>query len=559
MKRIIYIIVVCWPLAMQAQDFHWSQIQMNPIYLNPAFTGFAKKANRITGIYRDQWRSVPVPYSTTHVSYDRKLWFNDETGIRLGLGGQLLYDQAGDGALSTFRPALNLAAGKYFNKSKQLVSIGVQGAWSRKQLDFSKLTFDTQYDGVVYNPDLPQGEVVAGDNAAYFDLGLGINFQSQIKENSSLDIGFSAFNVNRPGYIFLSGSEANVAPRMMFYSKADVQLGQSSWQFNPGVYYQSQEKFQQTLLQTLFTVAVGKQTEGLQDTRLTFGPGYRIGDAVVGYIGVCWKDLKIGFAFDGNVSGFNLATRGRGAYELAVNYEWEKKKKPLPEEFIPEDEAPKEEQEEQLLEESIVEVIDQPVAEVTEPISPLELKLLQFETDLKVMPPLRLFFDNDRPNPRTRATSTALSYTDAFKDYKVAQAQFIEMGTDDFESFFSDNIQRGFDDLMATLDKIETLLSNGKSIQIELRGFASPLSSPGYNLALTERRIMSVDNLLISYNAGTLRRFIDSGQLDIKRNPLGDTMANKAVSADLRDKKNSVYSTAASFERRVELMILKVE
>jgi type IX secretion system PorP/SprF family membrane protein len=560
MKRIILILIACLPLAMQAQDFHWSQINMNPIYLNPAFTGFANKANRITGLYRDQWRSVPVPYSTTHVSYDRKLWHDAETGIRLGIGGQLLYDKAGDGALSTFRPAVNFAAGKYFNSEKQLVTLGVQGAWARKQLDFSKLTFDTQYDGVIYNPDLPQGEVVAGDNASYFDLGLGINFQSKIKEKSKLDIGFSAFNLTSPGYSFLSGSEAEVAPRLMAYGKADVQLGQSSWQFHPGVYYQSQEKFQQTLLQSLFSVTIGKNVEGMQDTRLQFGPGYRLGDAVVGYVGVLWKDLKVGFAFDGNVSDFNVATRGRGAYELAVNYEWERKKKPEPEEFEPViEEEPEEEEEEELIEEEVVEVIEEVIVEKIDPITPLERKLLQFEADLKIMPPVRLFFDNDRPNPRTRQTTTEVTFAEAFEDYKTVKPQFVERGGDDFTAFFVDNVQKGFEELNATLEKFEALLAAGKSIGVELRGFASPLSNPSYNLSLTERRIAAINNYLLTWNNGVLKSYIESGKLTIAGNPLGDTKANQAVSSDAKDKKNSIYSTAASFERRVELMILKVQ
>ena len=58
-----------------AQDPHFSQIQYNPLYLNPAFAGVTEygKANRLTGLYRDQWRTLPVPYSTTTASYDRLL------------------------------------------------------------------------------------------------------------------------------------------------------------------------------------------------------------------------------------------------------------------------------------------------------------------------------------------------------------------------------------------------------------------------------------------------------------------------------------------------------
>lgn len=569
-KVIILLSFILAGIAVQAQDFHWSQIHLNPVYLNPAFTGFANKANRVTGIYRDQWRAIPVPYSTTHLSYDRKL-FHNEAGWRMGLGAQLLYDKAGDGALSTIRPGINAAIGKYFNSSKQLVTLGVQGAWARKQLDFSKLTFDTQYDGVTYNPGLDPGEQIAGDNASYFDLGAGLNFQSKMGEKSLLDLGFSAFNLTRPSYNFLSGSTAEVGQRLMAYGKADIQLGQSQWQFNPGVYYQNQDKAQQTLLQSLFTVGLGKEVEGLKETKLSFGPGYRIGDAIVGYVGVIWKDLKVGFAFDGNVSDLRTATGGRGAYEVALNYEWEKKKKPEPKEFddVPvEEEEEKEEPKKDEPEEEIgiVELpVEEPLLTDVKPISPvdptveLEKLLTQFKTDLLMMQPVRLFFDNDQPNPKTRLTSTSVTYEQTVKAYSEAQAKYAGVVGEEADAFFDEQVQKGFNDLKATLLKTEALLKAGKKVNVELKGFASPLSNPAYNEPLSSRRISSVMNYLKTWNNGALSSYIESGQLSFTQMPLGDTKTNKGVSADAKDLKNAVYSPNAAFERRVELMFISIQ
>lgn len=563
MKRIALIISIFllpW-MALKAQDFHWSHIHLNPVYLNPAFTGFANKANRITGIYRDQWRSVPVPYSTTHASYDRKI-FESEQGWRAGIGVQLLYDKAGDGALSTFRPALNLAIGKYFNHSNQVIQIGLQGAYARKQIDFSKLSFDTQYDGVIYNPNIDPGETVAGDNAGYFDLGTGINFNSKLKEKGNIDIGFSAFNLTSPAYSFLSGSEASVSPRVMAYTKADVQLGQSAWSFLPGVYFQNQGEARQTLLQSLFSVELGKKVEDMRQTSLVFGPGYRIGDAVVGYVGMNWKDLKVGFSFDGNVSDFNVATRGRGAYEIAVYYEWEKKKKPEPEEFEEEPVVEEEpEEEEEVIETPPADTVETEriVVERVDPVDPLQQLLVQFEADLKMLPPVLLFFDNDQPNPKTRLVSTEVSYEASFNEYKSKKAKFVEMSGEYFTNFFNNRVEQGYAQLHETFTKMEALLKSGKTAEIELRGFASPLSNSSYNEALSSRRISSIINYMSTWNNGALKPYIDNGKLIIRSNPFGDTKSVGGVSADPKDTKNSVYSTEASFERRVELTIIRID
>ena len=55
MKRylILGLLLVASAKLMIAQDPHFSQIQYNPLYLNPAFAGVTEygKANRLAGLY----------------------------------------------------------------------------------------------------------------------------------------------------------------------------------------------------------------------------------------------------------------------------------------------------------------------------------------------------------------------------------------------------------------------------------------------------------------------------------------------------------------------------
>jgi type IX secretion system PorP/SprF family membrane protein len=546
MNKILTLVgcLVLLPFIVKGQDFHWSLIHLNPIYLNPANTGFAKKKNRITGIYRDQWRAVPVPYSTTNIAYDRNL-FQSESGWRIGLGAQLLYDKAGDGALTTFRPAISAAIGKFFNENKQVIQFGVNGAYARKQIDFTKLTFDAQFDGVNYNPNLSNGEQIAGDKASYFDLGLGVNFNSKLKTFGTIDVGFSSFNLTSPKYSFLSGSEASVEPRMMAYTKANINLGKSNWTFNPGVYYQNQNKAQETLIQSIFGVKLGET----KTTELQFGPGYRIGDAVVGYVGLNWKDLKVGFAFDGNVSDLKTATNGRGAYELALNYEWEKKKKPEPELFEPPLEEPVEEP---VVEEpEVIEVPEQPfVMEV-----PKKSKVDSLTESLRLRAAVELFYANDQPNPRTRDTTTSVSYDETYATYINDLGKI----TNDQDAKFAEKVKSSNDQLDKLLGDIKALLSEGKSIVAEVRGFASPIASSDYNVKLTKRRAVALINYLKKWDNGALLPYIKNGQLNFDQKAYGAAQASDEVSGDPKDKQKSVYSTDAAYERRVELKVIEVK
>jgi type IX secretion system PorP/SprF family membrane protein len=562
-KLFLYLVAaIALPVLVNGQDPHWSMIQWNPVYLNPAFSGFAKKANRITGIYRDQWRAIAVPYSTTHISYDRRVVFNEEKGIRFGLGGQFLYDKAGDGALSTFRPGLNAAFGKYFNSSKQLVHIGVTGAYTLKQVDFNKLTFDNQYDGTQFDPTINPGEQFESNNAGYFDLGAGFNFNSKLKESGDIDVGVSAFNLTQPSYSFLNTSEAEPGTRIMAYTKANIKLGKSAWEFQPAFFYQNQKKAQEYLFQSLFSVRVSSPADENKDVRLTFGPGYRLDDAVIGYVGMNWNDLRVAFAFDGNVSDFRQATNGRGAYELTLNYEWEKKKK-KPEYVIdtvtveePEEEIEEEEVTEELFEEVIEEVeIETPV----DPVAVLLKAVEEAEKQLSLLLPVQLFFDNDQPNPRSSATTTTFTYEQLLGEYLERRSAFVEKHDEDANAFFNENVSKGYRDLNAALNSMELLLENGKSVTIRVKGFASPLASATYNETLSARRIASVVNYMKLWRGGNLAGFITDGRLVVETVPMGERTAPAGISDSRQDLRNSVYSRAASYERRVEIIGISVE
>ena len=54
-----------------AQDIHFSQYNETPSLLNPALTG-TQYVIAASAIYKDQWRSVTVPYKTFGASYEMK-------------------------------------------------------------------------------------------------------------------------------------------------------------------------------------------------------------------------------------------------------------------------------------------------------------------------------------------------------------------------------------------------------------------------------------------------------------------------------------------------------
>ena len=68
-KFLVFIIIFLFATKkVSAQDIHWSQINNNPIFQNPANTGNFEGDFRFVGNYKDQWRSVTVPFTTFSIS-----------------------------------------------------------------------------------------------------------------------------------------------------------------------------------------------------------------------------------------------------------------------------------------------------------------------------------------------------------------------------------------------------------------------------------------------------------------------------------------------------------
>ena len=218
MKRylILALVIVSATKSMFAQDPHFSQIQYNPLYLNPAFAGVTEygKANRLAGLYRDQWRTLPVPYSTTTASYDRLLKkFNK--GWLLGGGVSFLYDKAGDGNLSIFNPNLTMNFGKYFNKEKQLITLGITAGITIKSLDSRGLQFDNQYNGSTFDPNLPNNEDFSNNMYKY---GLQEDKDTLIILKEGVNVGKSElYNLSLPVASYIEGlaSDFDVAPEYL--------------------------------------------------------------------------------------------------------------------------------------------------------------------------------------------------------------------------------------------------------------------------------------------------------------------------------------------------------
>jgi tetratricopeptide (TPR) repeat protein len=184
--------------------------------------------------------------------------------------------------------------------------------------------------------------------------------------------------------------------------------------------------------------------------------------------------------------------------------------------------------------------------------------------------PIALYFDNDQPDARTRTETTILAYDATYNKYINKTDEFIKeftknMGVNDkinaasqINLFFNDDVKGGYLKLDYFANNLGLFLDNGYKVEIMVKGFASPLANPAYNLALTKRRIASVMNYFRKVNGGIFQTNLLSGQLSVSNIPYGEESSSPNVSDSAKDRRKSIYSVEASKERRAEILEVRL-
>lgn len=179
--------------------------------------------------------------------------------------------------------------------------------------------------------------------------------------------------------------------------------------------------------------------------------------------------------------------------------------------------------------------------------------------------PLKLYFHNDEPEPRSWATTTAQTYGDTYEKYTALQSTY-EADNEDplvIRDFFVNEVTRGFSELAALAEALFPVLEEGRTITVETRGHASPLARNDYNRNLSMRRIESLRNHLRTVDGGRLLPYLNGtasngARLEIRELPFGEERAAQGVSDDLGNLRLSVYRVDAARERRIEVVALQL-
>ena len=298
----------------KTQDLHFSQYFNAPLVTNPANTGFMPDNDYRIGInYRNQWTNLNNPYKTMNAWGDAQLLSKKLDNSWLGIGGALMTDAAGTGNLTATTVQLSVAYHQMLEE-KSLLSAGIGVGFVQKRIDFSKLTFDNQWNNHFFDIQMPVGETFTTNNVNYFDLSIGLNYAYMPNENNYLNVGFSAQHLNQPNESFF-GQQAIIPIRYNGFINGNFKV-QNLWILNPNIYY----SYMNAANEIVLGINASRKLDEDGNKQLILGCYYRLNDAIIPMLGFQIVNTKLTFSYDATNSAISNFNNGVGAYELSLIY-----------------------------------------------------------------------------------------------------------------------------------------------------------------------------------------------------------------------------------------------
>jgi len=344
MKKISLLTLCFTSLAateMISQDIHFTQFNEAPSILNPATAGSASVI-RASLIYKDQWRSVTVPYKTFGGSFDMKIkptnWEkmgDHRTEIyrqafnRLGAGLSFYNDKAGDGNMGTTQVNLSLSTFVPLGP-KSYLSAGFQASVVQHKIDFSKLVFPNQYNGVTYDPGMNSGEDFSKNTFIYPDFAGGLLWsygytEKAIGSNEKMkaNLGVAMFHIGQPKQKYVVGTSDRLNSKFVIHGDMLYGIKNSNLGIEPSFMVQLQKPSTEIVLGLMvkyYFKEDSKYTGINKQSAFSLGAFYRNKDAVAVRAMVEYQVYAIGVSYDINTSSLTKATAGRGGPEIFLRY-----------------------------------------------------------------------------------------------------------------------------------------------------------------------------------------------------------------------------------------------
>lgn len=313
MKRLklfflILILIKC-PIFSFGQDVHFSTFYANPMFLNPANTGFGDNLFRIGTMYRNQWSTVSSGYNSYLLSIEALAYNNRIRREGIGVGVDFLSDVAGSLSYGQQTIGISISYFKAIDRNNEnYISFGIQGNTSNWGYDISNSIFGK-------TPEDEEGILL--HNIRTFDFGFGIHWQMKLNISNNIQAGIAFLHLNKPSISYYENSDIFLPIKINTYV-SDLITISDFYSIKPTLIYQRQNNYSEFIPGADFERNISETT--LETKIISLGLYYRVVDAFVLMGKYRHNNFNIGLSYDINISRLTPASKTYGGVELWLLY-----------------------------------------------------------------------------------------------------------------------------------------------------------------------------------------------------------------------------------------------
>jgi type IX secretion system PorP/SprF family membrane protein len=301
-----------------SQDIHFTQFNYSPLNLNPAQAGMFDGTHRFILNNRTQWRSVTVPYSTSSISSDMHLNFIKFKQDVFGLGLTVNTDKAGDSEYGTTQINCSFSAIMPISKASiHLLSLAIETGIAQTSINYTKLHFDNQWNGLKYDPNLSTGENFTVNNYFYYDLSFGGSWRYKPKDRFIVNSGIALYHITKPKQSLFYNNDIRLNRRISIFGNAEIKCTKEI-DILPSLFFEYQKPYKEFLIGAAGRYIIKEKSK--EYTTALAGIYTRMGDAAMLMLGMEYKKWSITMSYDFNYSRFVPATKDKGGFEIAIIY-----------------------------------------------------------------------------------------------------------------------------------------------------------------------------------------------------------------------------------------------
>lgn len=329
-RSVAFSVICFFSVKAYSQDLHFSQYYTHASWLNPALVGNYDGSFRMAAIYRNQWTSAVGKYGFQTVGADVDFCMLEGylRSDKLAVGVGFFNDRSGQAGLSTLNANLTVAYHKGFGKySQHRLSFALQGAYFQKRVE--NPLFGDQFQGHNATPANASNEIF--DRGFYrFDFNTGLYWRSNFKDKVKLGVGFGAFHLIEPKQSIVTNQltqdndKNNVLPRRF---SADLNLeafvtSNKKVSISPEFLFLYQQPFMEILpgLSATYYFNTGFRNNNAVSLGTRFRIGGTLPDAVIPMASIEFRNVRLGAAYDVNISSLKSSSLYRGAFEISLAY-----------------------------------------------------------------------------------------------------------------------------------------------------------------------------------------------------------------------------------------------